>query len=210
MARKRIKHDYFATFHKQAELALEEANVLIEVMENFTTAEAVQEYMPRAHEIETRADELNHSNFNAIAVDFITPIDRDDVVKISQAIDEVVDEIEEVVRELYIMNVHAMHEDALKMAQIIKKACEALVVVTAEFKNFKKSDAFKRAVVDANSFEEEADELYAQLIRRLHVEDEDKPMLVLVWSRIFTKMEVCTDVCEHVADIMNSVLLKNS
>ncbi len=210
MARRKTKHDYFATFHQQAELALEEANVLIEVMENFTTAEAVQEYMPRAHEIETRADELNHSNFNAIAVDFITPIDRDDVIKISQAIDEVVDEIEEVVRELYIMNVHSMHEGAIKMAQIIKKACEALVVVTAEFKNFKKSDAFRRAVVDANSFEEEADELYAQLIRNLHVEDEDKPMRVLVWSRIFNKMEVCSDVCEHVADIMNSVLLKNS
>ena len=209
MARKK-QHDYFGTFQQQTELAMAEADVLIEAIENFTTAEAVQEYMPRAHEIETQADILNHSNYDAIAVDFITPIDRDDVIKISHAIDEVVDDIEEVVLELYTMNVHSMHKDALEMAQIMRNACKAMVTAAYEFKNFKKSDAFRKAVVDTNDYEEEADTLYAKLIRDLHTNDEDNPMRVLVWSRLFTKMENCTDDCEHVVDIMNSVLLKNS
>ena len=209
MARKK-QHDYFATFQQQAELAMAEADLLIEVIENFTTAEAVQDYMPRAHEIETQADELNHQNFNAIAVDFMTPIDRDDVIKISQALDEVVDDIEEVIIEFFIMNVHFMHKEAHKMAAIMRHECEAMITATREFKNFKKSDAFRKAVVDTNDFEEEADALYAQLIRNLHIVDEDNPMRVLVWSRIFTKMEDCTDAAERVVDIMNSVLLKNS
>ena len=209
MARKN-QHDYFATFQKQAELAMAEADVLIEVIDNFTTAEAVQDYLPRAHEIETQADELNHQNFNAIAVDFITPIDRDDVIKISQALDEVVDDIEEVILQMYTMNVHFMHHSAREMAVIMRNTCQAMMTAASEFKNFKKSEAFRKAVVDTNDFEEEADDLYAKSIRHLYTVDEDKPMRVLVWSRIFTKMEDCTDSAERVVDIMNSVLLKNS
>lgn len=209
MARKE-KHDYFAAFQKQAELALEEANLLIQVIEEFTTADAVQEYMPRAHEIENEGDDINHQNFQAIAVDFITPIDRDDVLSISQSLDEVIDEIEDVIQEFYIMNIHFMHHDALELAQIIQKGCEALIEATKEFQNFKKSPSFRQAVIDANSLEEAADTLYATLIRNLHTVDHENPMRVLVWSRIFTKMERCTDVVEHVADVMNSVLLKNS
>ena len=209
MARKK-QHDYFATFKHQAELAMAEAELLIEVIENFTTAEAVQDYMPRAHEIETKADELNHQNFNAIAVDFMTPIDRDDVIKISQALDEVVDDIEEIVTEFYIMNVHFMHRDAHEMAVIIRNACKAMVTAAGEFSSAKRSDAVREAVVHTNDFEEDADALYAKLIRNLHTVDEDNPMRVLVWSRIFTKMEDCSDSCERVVDIMNSVLLKNA
>ena len=209
MARK-DKHDYFAAFQKQAELALEEANLLIQVIEEFTTADAVQDIMPKAHEIENVGDEINHQNFQAIAVDFITPIDRDDVLSISQSLDEVIDEIEDVIQEFYIMNIHFMHHDALELAQLIQKSCEALVAATKEFPNFKKSPAFKQAIIDANSVEEAADALYAKLIRDLHTIDADNPMRVLIWSRIFYKMELCTDVAEHVADVMNSVLLKNA
>lgn len=209
MARKE-KHDYFDAFQRQARLALKEAEMLIRTIDEFTTAEAVQDIMPDAHAIESEADEINHANFKAIAIDFITPIDRDDIMRISQALDEVVDEIEEVVQEFYIMNVHFMHHSARAMAELIYKSCQALVAATMEFPNFKKSPEFRKAVVEANDYEEEADRLYAQAIRNLHTHDEDNPMRVLVWSRIFTKMEICTDAAERVVDIMNSVVLKNS
>lgn len=209
MARKE-KHDYFAAFTKQAELALEEANLLVKGIEEFTTAEAVQELMSEAHEIESAADEVNHQNFQSIAIDFITPIDRDDVLSISQSLDEVIDEIEDVIQEFYIMDVHFMHRDAHEMASIIQNSCEALLTATKELPNFKKSPTFKQAIIDVNNFEEAADKLYARIIRDLHTNDADNAMRVLVWSRIFSKMERCTDAAEHVADIMNSVILKNS
>lgn len=209
MARKG-KHDYFAAFQRQAELALEEANLLIEVIENFTTADAVLEMIPKAHDIENEADDINHQNFSAIAVDFITPIDRDDILSISQSLDAVTDEIEDVIQEFYMMDVHFMHKDAIRLATLIQQSCEALVRAAQGFPEFKKSSEFKDAVIEVNSVEEQADELYRELIRNLHTIDSSNPMRVLVWSRIFTKMELCTDVAERVADIMASVLMKNS
>ena len=78
-----------------------------------------------------------------------------------------------------------------------------------DFRNFKKSKKFKQLIVDVNTYEEEADQLYLQVIRKLHTHDRENPMRVLVWSQIFDRMERCCDACEHVADTMNTVLLKN-
>ena len=47
------------------------------------------------------------------------------------------------------------------------------------------------------------------VIRDLHTIDRENPMRVLVWSQIFDRMEKCCDSCEHVADLMNTVMLKN-
>jgi uncharacterized protein Yka (UPF0111/DUF47 family) len=115
-----------------------------------------------------------------------------------------------VIQLFYMMDIHFMHKDAIGMAALIKKSCESLKVAMKEFSNFKKSPLFKQSIVDVNSYEEDADELYAKLIRNLHTIDKDNPMRVLVWSRIFSKMEKCSDACEHVADTMGTVLLKNS
>lgn len=209
MARKE-KYDYFKAFEKQTEIAMQESDLLIKTIEGFTTAEAVRDIMPDAHEFEHQGDEINHATYTAIAIDFITPIDRDDILEISQSLDDVIDEIEDVIQLFYMMNIHFMHKDAYDMACLIKKNCTSLRDAMGEFSNFKKSTLFKKAIVDVNTYEEEADQLYAKLIRNLHTVDEDNPMRVLVWSRIFSKMEKCNDACEHVADTMGTVLLKNS
>lgn len=209
MTRKQ-KYDYFKAFENQTDIALAEADLLIKTIQDFTTAEAVRDIMPDAHELEHKGDEINHATYTAIAVDFITPIDRDDILGISQSLDDIIDDIEDVIQLFYMMDIHFMHKDAIGMAELIKKSCESLKVAMEEFSNFKKSPLFKQSIVDVNSYEEDADELYAKLIRNLHTIDKDNPMRVLVWSRIFSKMEKCSDACEHVADAMGTVLLKNS
>ncbi|MCH4184637.1 MAG: DUF47 family protein [Eggerthellaceae bacterium] len=209
MSRK-TRYDYFKAFEKQAELAEKEADLLIETIDTFTTAEAVMDSIPPAHEVEHQGDEINHETYMAIAVDFITPIERDDILNLSQYLDDIIDDIEDVIQLFYMMDIHLMYDNTREMACIIKKSCESLRIAMTEFKNFKKSKLFKSSIVDVNSYEEDADELYTKLIRELHTVDKDNPMRVLVWSRIFNKMEICTDACEHVADTMSMVLLKNS
>ena len=79
-----------------------------------------------------------------------------------------------------------------------------------DFRNFKKSKDFRQHIVDVNSYEEEADHVYLEAMRHLHVVDNEDPMHVLVWSRTYARMEKCCDACEHVADVMATVVLKNS
>ena len=108
---------------QQAQAAHDEAGVLVEVAENFTTADAVSEYLPRAHKIERDADELNHAVMRAIDVDFITPFDREDIIILTaSALDDIVDGIEEVIQRFYMFDVHFMHHnDVIPMAKLLEK-----------------------------------------------------------------------------------------
>lgn len=206
---KKTKFDYFDAFEKQTQVAVEEADLLIEAIEGFTEAENLRDVMERAHALEHKGDEINHSIFKTVATDFITPIEREDIINMAQCLDNIIDYIEDVMQRFYMYDVHFIHHDALEFAQLIKKSCEALERAMEDFRNFKKSKTFKQLIVDVNTYEEEADQLYLQVIRKLHTHDRENPMRVLVWSQIFDRMEKCCDSCEHAADTMSSILLKN-
>lgn len=206
---KKNRFDYFDAFKKLSELAVEESDLLIEAIENFGEAEDLRGVMERAHEIEHKGDEQNHLIFQTVATDFITPIEREDIIELTQHLDDIIDYIEDVLQRFYMYDVHFMHKDALEFAGLIKKSCVALDKAMEDFRNFKKSKTFRELVIDVNTYEEEADQLLVKVIRDLHTVDCDKPMRVLVWSQIFSRMEKCADACEHAADSMSTILLKN-
>ena len=135
--------------------------------------------------------------------------EREDIIELTQHLDDIIDYIEDVMQRFYMYDVHFMHDDALEFARLIKKSCVALDKAMDDFRNFKKSKKFKELIIDVNSYEEEADQLLIKVIRDLHTKDCDKPMRVLVWSQIFNRMEKCSDACEHAADSMSTILLKN-
>lgn len=205
---KKQKFDYFDAFQQQTKVALAEVDLLIEAVENFTSADALPDIIERAHEIEHQGDVLNHQVFQNVATEFLPPIDREDIITLAQTLDTIIDYMEDVIQAFYMYDVHSMRPEALEFARVIKKSCQALDRAMEDFRNFKRSKDFKQLIVDVNSYEEEGDRLYMQAIRNLHVNEKDKPMRVMVWSKIFDRMEKCCDACEHVADTMATVLLK--
>lgn len=211
MAKKKgKKFDYFDAFEEQAELAVKEADLLIDVIENFKSAKAVKDIMPKAHDIENEGDKIGHEIFTAIATDFITPIEREDIMALTQYLDDILDYIEDVIQRFYMYDVDSMHKNALEFAKIMKKSCKALCRAMEDFRNFKKSKKFKELIIDVNSFEEEADELYMEIIHELHSNKSNDALYIMTWSQLYGRMEKCTDACEHAADTMRSIVLKNS
>lgn len=208
MAKKK-KFDYFDAFEKLSELIVSESNLLVETVENFTTSEALRDNIERSHVFEHAGDDINHDVYKNTAVDFMPPIDREDIISLAHALDNVLDNIEDVIQHLYMYNVDSIPEDAILFAKLIKKSCESLDKAMEDFRNFKKSKKFQQLIVDVNTNEEEGDQLYIAAMRRLHTVEREDPIHVLVWSRTYTDMEKCCDTCEHVADAMSTIVLKN-
>lgn len=206
----RSKLDYYETFMKQAQLAHQEAQLLVEVAENFTTAEAIADFLPRAHEIENEADVLNHSVMHAIDVDFVTPFDRTDIIELTNALDDIVDKIEEVIQRLYMFDVHFMHPDAVPLAKLLEKSTGLLVSAMQDFKDFKKFGPFIERMTEVSTVEEDADAAYMSAMRRLFTEEHANPVRLLVWMDIFEHIEACADCIDDTGAIMGNIILKNS
>ena len=209
MARKE-KFNYFDALDRQAKLCCKEAELLIEVIENFKSADELEAYLVRAHEIEHSGDGICHEVYKSIGSDFITPIEREDIMAMTQSLDDVLDYLEGTIQRFYMLNVKHMPDEVLEFARLLLKSCEALQAAMEDFGNFKNSKKLRQLLIDVSDCEEEADALFMRVVHDLFTKEDANPQEVFVWDKIYQRMESTADTCERVADTMGSILLKNA
>ena len=161
------------------------------------------------HAIEHEADMLKHDMMERLGREFMTPIELEDLVALSQELDNVVDCIDDVMQRVYIHNITAMRDDVGEFTALLVRCVEALCGAVGELSNFRKSETIRPAIVDVNSLESEADALYLKAMRRLYTTERD-PITVLSWTHLYEGLENCFDACEHASDVIESVIMKNS
>ena len=199
---------YFDKFIACAEDSCRAAEMLKGTLEDFRT-EGLQERLDRLHEIEHSEDMKKHDVPDHLAKEFLPPIEREDIVSLSQNIDNITDKVEDVMLRVYMNNVQEIEPGALKMTDVVIRCCQAVREMMTEFKDFKRSKNLKNLIIHINDLEEESDKLFMQNVRDLYTQSED-PIRIIAWRDIYIYLERCADACEHVADVVESVVMKNS
>ena len=199
---------YFDTFTTCIDYSCQAAQLLSDVMRTFSPQQ-IKERLDEMHAIEHAADMKKHELLHVLNKAFITPIEREDILLLSQNIDEVTDKIEDVLLRLYCNNVQVIRPEALRLSEVVIRCCEEAKNMAREFADFKHSKTLHGHIVHINTLEEEADDLFISSLRTLHTTCSD-PLEVIVWREIYTYLEKCVDAVEHVADTVESVVMKNS
>lgn len=199
---------YFDNFVACSQFSCDAAKMLKKILTTYNKDD-ISGHLDEIHDIERAADERRHRLTDKLAKAFITPIEREDIISLSHNIDEVTDKIEEVLIRVYINGVKEIRQEALQMLDIVIECCEEVCTLLQEFSNFKHSDTIMEHVIRINSLEEDADALYISSMRDLHVKETDF-FHILAWREIYDYLEKCADACEHVANVVESVVMKNS
>ena len=207
MARKQDAY-YFDNFIACAEESCHAASLLRKVLGDFKPQE-LEKYLEEIHEIENRADGKKHEMLDRLAKEFIPPIEREDIVELSQHIDTVTDKVEDVLMRVYMGNAQEIEPDALEMTDVVIQCCEKVRELLTDFADFRRSKNLKDLIIQINALEETSDRLFMRSMRKLHTECSD-PLHIIVWREIYSYLERCADACEHVADTVESVVMKNS
>jgi uncharacterized protein Yka (UPF0111/DUF47 family) len=105
------------------ESACKAAEYLEDLIEHYDPAK-LDAQVEEIHRIEHEADLNKHTLMQKLAKEFITPIEREDIILLLQQIDNVTDFIEDVVRKMFMYNVHAIRYEAVVFASII--SCAAM------------------------------------------------------------------------------------
>lgn len=210
---KKQKFDYFEAFCLQAEIAAEASQALVDMLENYAPDQdgwAVGQ-IDKMHQIEQRGDQVSHEITDRLAIEFMPPIDREDVTELAMLLDDVTDLVEEVVQHLYMYDIRELHPHALPVARVIDESVDALAEATKMFREFKKPKKLDKLLVAVHDRECEGDELYIEAKRDVFVNHADAPAAYLIaWNSMFTHMEQCCDACERVASVMQKIALKNT
>lgn len=199
---------YFDNFVACATYALEASKLLEKVMCNFNRDD-LDSHLAEMHEIEHSADRKKHALLDTLSKAFITPIDREDISSMSQTLDEITDKLEDVIIRIYYNQVRTIRPDAIELAKTVTCCCAEVCELLKEFSNFRHSKTIRDHIVKINSYEEQADKLFIKCMYDLHSSCENV-LDIIAWREIYKYLEKCADAAEHTADVVETVIMKNS
>lgn len=207
MARKK-EYNYFNKFVELVDYSCKSAAILHKTVNDFAVKD-IQAKLEDLHKIEHTADLEKHELMNHLMTEFIAPIEREDIVRLSQGIDDITDCIEDVLIKIHMFNVVAIKPEVIEFTELILQCCSALKIAMEEFYNFKKTSTLQEKIIEINRLEETGDTLYYNTVHNLFLHSKD-PIELLVWTEIFDRLEKCCDACEEVANDIESIVMKNS
>jgi len=182
---------FFDLFKEAAQNALEGARALKEMFEHYRDP---QESWKKIVEFEHEGDKITHRIMRMLNQSFITPIDREDIHALTAA------------SRMVLYKIGAVAPEAQKMCGIIVTSAEEMVKAVS---HMPKLEDVEEHCIEINRLENAADENYREAIAALF-EGEHPPMDVIKWKEIFEILETATDRCEDVANIVESIALKNA
>ncbi len=158
---------------------------------------------------ENVCDDQAKKIFIELGNSFITPFDREDISALTKRMDDIVDYMEAAASRMQLFDVKAMRPEAVRLAEITVQAVGELAKITDRLSNFKKDGTVMELALGVDVIEDEGDAVYKNALADLF--REDVPTLeIMKWSRVFDRMELALDACEHACDIVQGVVMKNA
>ena len=205
----RVKNDYFQLLCEQVEYSVKAAALLEDILLNYSL-DTISSQREKIHEVEHSADKIMHDIRMKLSVEFITPIDQEDILRLAQIIDDVTDALDDVVLRLYMYHVQEITEDAKEIVKVVHQCVISLNEAIKELKNFKKNDGvLQGALIKINDIENKADGLSREAIHRLFAGNTEIKALIGNMN-LYEALENCCDECEHAADVMEEIVIKNT
>jgi predicted phosphate transport protein (TIGR00153 family) len=155
---------------------------------------------------EQDGDHITHEVIRRINETFVTPIDRDDILRLTSALDDIVDYIEEVADYLGLYQAEAPMVQAQGLAHVLVDATRELAAAFPLMREFKDVSGH---IVEVNRLENEGDRIVRNAIASLFEEGID-PMVVIRWKDIFERLEDAIDATERAAYVLEGVVIKNA
>lgn len=200
---------YFESFITCTDCACRAAKILESVLEHFDP-NTVETQIHAIHKVEHEGDIKKHQIMETLSRAFIPPIEPEDILVLSQTIDTITDTIEDVLLRIYMCNIKKIRPDAIQFAKLAVTCCEILKQAMINFPYFRKATAsLKQLIIRINDLEEEADRIFLHSMRNLYTGCTN-PAELIAWQEVFHYQEKCLDSCKHTADIIETIIMKNS
>jgi hypothetical protein len=200
-----MPHDrvYFELFEEAGQNVLRAASLLDEMMSTYPDSKAMAQQIT---ECEHEGDRITHDIFHRLNQTYVTPIDREDILALASALDDIVDFTEEVADFLGLYKIEAPMDQAIKLAHVLRAASHQIADAIPRLRGFQDISHY---TVEVNRLENEGDRISREAVASLFDTGID-PMVVIRWKDLFERLESAIDAAEHAAYILEGIVIKNS
>jgi predicted phosphate transport protein (TIGR00153 family) len=158
-------------------------------------------------QLEHEADEVVSSLLSLTNSMFVTPYDRDDIVTLAFAVDDVADAAENASELLGLYGVERPTKQSFVLCELLVRAVEQLAQLLARLRSVQGS---AEEIVAIKTIEDEADDVARAARASLFKDDRIDPMIVVRWKDVYEALEDAVDACETAAHRIGNILVKNA
>ena len=184
------------------------SKVLYELM-NTSSPEKRIPLFRQIEKLEHTGDEITHQIFNETSKTFITPFDREDLQRLASGLDDVLDYIHGSAKRIELYKVETMHPSMVKLAELIMSCSNELYNAISGLRSMKNQMKVREALVRVNSIENHADDIFDNAVARLF-EDEKDAIQIIKIKEVLSALETATDKCEDVANVIETISVKQA
>ena len=180
-----------------------------ELVELSLSQDEILLHIKRIKELEHHCDGITHSCIEALQKTFITPFDRADIHNLIKTLDDIADAIDEATSRLEIYEIKEVRPEVHSFGQILVRATSEIEAALKCLRNMKYAEELKQHCINIHQCENDGDRILMSALSRLFKES-DQPVMIIKWKEIFDQLELATDCCEDVADIIQGVAIEAS
>ena len=199
----------FFPLFESASTNLVSMSVLLKKLVNTDDLKAREPLHKEIESLEQKGDEITHQIYLELSKTFITPFDREDIHALATALDDVADYMHGSSNRILLYNVNETTEPIKNLAELVGQACTEVDKAIKELKNLKNIRIVADSCVRINSLENQADYVFDRAIGDLFDFEEDAKT-IMKYKEVLSALENATDMCEDVANVLETILVKNA
>lgn len=199
---------FFDLLEAAAQNALEAA-VLFERELRTDDPERWAELRRQMKEHERRGDEVTHELVDKLNQFFVTPIDREDILALAHALDDVVDRLDAVCERLVLYRIGRIMPNMMEIASVAVEGCHELQFLVRSLRDMNDVQNIRLRVKRVHVLENKGDTLFHTALAEIFRDPQD-PILLIKWKEILENAEDATDRIELVAKLVSSTVMKNA
>ena len=202
-----IPHDkvFFDLFEKQAGVVKEAAWRLVALTEDFTS---VKEKRHEIEKLEHKGDQITHDIYDQLNRTFITPLDPEEISRLASALDEVLDYIDGATEKMFYYNLGATDTHMIELAKLIHLSASEIEGAVKGIRSIKDPRYIEERCIEVNRLENLADDVLAHAVTDLFQTND--AIMIIKLKDIYEHLEIATDYCEDVANVLSDIAIRHS
>jgi len=199
--------NFFDLFEKQADLSVEAAKKFREIV---ATPGLITELSYRKIQaLEHQCDEASHHIIEQLNKTFITPFDREDIHILTQRLDDIMDMFNTIVNRLRVYKVEGNDKNLVDFSVVMEESVVAVAAAVKGLRTLKNTKSICEHCVEVNRLENVGDSMRDAVLAELFETCKD-PIAVIKRKEIYQDSETLLDICEDVAHVVESILVKQA
>jgi predicted phosphate transport protein (TIGR00153 family) len=204
--------NFFELFNDHGNKIVEGAQAFMAMVQNYADPSLREKYAAGVDNAERQADKVTAEVNRLLHKTFITPIDREQIHGLINAMDDILDLLQDASETMSLYDVKAMTEEVLRLTDLSVKCCERVqhaVSLLPKLSQHEVAEAAIKTCEEIDRLESDADRVMRAAMSKLFREQPDVRELIKL-KAIYEQLESITDRCEDVANLIEGVVLENS